>query len=412
MDETALAWMNSGFYIRQSTEFQTFANKQLTMDDRSKLIIAMNLANSYHSRLGHYLSRLGFSYDSEKHNMENMLANFLEEAFKSTIESVLHTAIEFTSASTLESVDGFVTFFENQKELGQHMSKCLSSSTIHKSNPIYRLIVAQLHGRTIPKIVPGVNMNPPKDAKEWFRRVKEGGKLNPVMNIANSKAAITAAKNDMLPEGEKENNDDFDSIYRSADILSALERNLSANIYQKQIDMHMSDSHIPDIRTALDNMQSYKHTNRNFYQLLNSYQRTLNYSLHGFDSDFVIQDVITKIRIIKDRMELRSLYTNVSKITALFGKAANGCLLQAGGTISCENKFIEDTLHELEQDATKRGHVLFTEFLSEARKLNSVDDVRNLARTYLVAESADLLDEIMESGWYNVSVHSVISYRE
>ena len=390
MDETAQAWMNSGFHIRKSTDFQTFANKQLTAADRSKLTKAMNLAYFYHFYLCPCLNCHGLSSDKEMHYMEEGLAKFLEEAFKSTDETVLHTVMDYTSVDKVESVDGFVTFFDVHKDLGQLMSECFRCVAKDTTAAIYRLVVAQLQERTIPKAVPGVNMNAPKDAKELFKRVKEKGKLNPVLNIAKNRNDIIAARNDLLPEGDKENNDEFDSIYRSVAILDYLEeKKYNADDFQQMLNNYKRTLGIPDIRTALDNIESYKDTQRDFYEFLKSNQCILTYSLHGFDSDYAIQDVIQGIKLSKELSKQTDLYRNVSKTVYIFGKESDGCVLQADGTISCENKFIENKLHELERDATKEEHVLFVQFLSEARKLHSVGNVRNLANRFLIAEQTD-----------------------
>ena len=391
MDDTAQEWMNGGFHIRKSEEFKTFANKQLTMTDRSKLTKAMNLANSYHDNLFDSLKDYGLRDDADKHQVEGGLAGFLEEAFKNTSQNVLHTVMEFTSADTLESVDGFVTFFEGLSNLGEKMTTNFWKTKVYrnKQGGIYRLIQAQMDERSIPKTVEGVNMNAPKDAKEWFKRVdgNRPSKLLPVLNIAQNKEEATAAKNDMLPDGNKENNDQISSVYRPVVLLRDM-RKKSYGV-QGQYNDYMQTLGIPaDIRTALVNIESYA-DQPEFYKFLKTNQKILEYSVHGFDSEYAIQDATKYIKQNQELSKQNKLYNNVSLIISSFDKDTDGCVLQDDGTISCQNKYMEDKLRGLEKDSTWDGHELFIQFLSEARKLHSVDDVRNLARTFLAAEKAN-----------------------
>ena len=391
MDESAHAWMNSGFHVRKSPDFQTFAKKQLTLADRSKLTQAMDLANLYHHNLNSYLSSHGLTNDAEKHQLDGELACFLKEAFVSTDQNVLKTIMEFSSADTLESVDGFVTFFEDNTDLRNHMVNSLlhTRTLFNKHAGIYRLIQAQINERTIPKAVPGVNMNAPKDAKEWFKRMEENSisNLAPVLNIAKNKEEATAAKNDMLPDGEKESNDEINSVFRPVAVLWEMQG--KAGDIQRQFNDHVQTLGIPaDIRTALVNIESYV-DQPEFYKFLKTNQKNLEYSVHGFDSEHAIQDVTKYITQGKEILNQSKLYKNVSLIISIFDKDADGCVLQADGTISCQNKYMENKLRELEKDATWDGHIYLNQFLSDARNLNSVDDVRNMARTFLAAEKAD-----------------------
>ena len=391
MDDIAQAWMNSGFHIRKSTEFQTFANKQLTMADRSNLKEAMNLAFWYHKVLHVYLKTYGFSDDADKHQVEMDLVRFLNKAFKSTDEIVLHTVMDFASADTIESVPGFVTFFEDHKDLEDIFGQCFYNicKLPNKQAGIYRLIRAQLREINILKKVEGVNMDAPKDAKEWFNRVVSitSDKLEPVFNLARNTEEATSAKHDMLPDGDKRNNDVVDSIYRPVAVLTDMKEKYEA--IRKQLDTHLQTFGVSDIRTALDKRESYKDSHPEFYQFLKANEKILEYNVLGFETDYAIQEVSKTIKQNKKLVEQSKLYENVSLIVSIFDEDPDNCVLQADGTISCQNKFMEDKLLELEQDATRNGHKLFVQFLSEARKLNTKDDVRNLAHTYLDAERAD-----------------------
>ena len=414
MDDTAQAWMNGGFHIRKSTDFQTFANKQLTLADRSKLTKAMTLAKSYHHHLFNLLKDYGLSDDADKHQVEGDLSKFLEEAFKDTNENVLYTIMEFTSADTLESVDGFVTFFEGLKKMGNNMVRSLWHSKIfrNKQAGFYRLIYSQMEGRKIPKAVEGVDMNPPMDAKEWLDRVDRNyaDKLAPVLDIAQNMQEATAAKNDMLPDGEKDNNDKIDTIYRPVVVL----RDMRERSYEilRQFDLFVQDLGIPvGITTALNDMKSYEIGQEGFYKFLRINQKILEYSVHGFDSEYAFQDATNYIKLIEELFKQSKVYKNVFLIISLFDDDSDGCSLQVDGSIVCENKYMENKLRELEKDATWDGHVYLNRFLTEARSLNSVDDVRNLARTFLAAEKADCDAKMKEiNEWFGVFLTANFKY--
>ena len=416
MDDTAQAWMNSGFHIRKSLEFTTLANKQFTLADRSKLTKAMILARAYHHNLYKYLDKCGLSDDADKHQVEDGLATFLAEAFKSPDQNVLHTILEFTSADTLESIDGFVTFFERLTGLPEKMTTSFSSSNEcrNKQAWFYRLILAQLQGRKIPKAVPGVNMIAPNNAKEWFDRVNGTpitSRLAPVLNIAKNMEEVTVAKNDILPDGEKDNNDQIDTIYRPVILLKEMQDKSSSII--RQYNNYMRALGIAtDIRTTLNNMDSYRTGHAEFYEFIKRNKKILEYSVDGFNSDHAIQEVTDAIKQIKVLSQQSTLYNNVSLIISIFSKDADGCVLKADGGIVCENKFMENKLRELEQDATWDGHMYLNQFLSNARKLNLATDVRNLARTFLAAEKADLdAKKKQQFDWFGSYLKVKFNYR-
>ena len=391
MDDTAQAWMNSGFHVRKSPEFKTFASKHLTMAARSKLQDAMKLASGYHKYLFIMLKDRGFSDDADIHQIEDDLARFLNGAFKSTSETALDTVINFTSADTVESARGYVNFFEGIEELGELMVKNFwrTKDFRNKHAGFYRLIHAQLRESKVPKVVQDVNMNAPKDVKEWFERVNgaySGDKLAPVFDIAQIEEDITAAKNDLLPDSAQKTNGQMDSLYRPVAVLMGLKERYKSIL--KQLRSYLKTHNIQDIRTALDNMESYSASHPDFYSFLKCNQKALEYSLRGYNSDFAIQEVTDAIKRSNELSKQTKLYDAVSLIISIFDKEPGGCIIQSDGAIVCENKFMEEKLLELEKDVTWEGHRFLLQFLSEARKFNSVNDVRNLARTFLAAEKA------------------------
>ena len=397
MGDTAQSWMNCGFNIRKSPEFYTFVCKQLTLPDRSKLTKAMSLASTYHDSLFGFWKMCGFSDDADKHLLDGELACFLKEAFVSTDQNVLHNIIEFASADALESVDGFVTFFESNVDLGNAltMSFSKSSSYYNKHSSFYRLIKAQRMERRLSKTV---IMDAPKDAKEWFDRVEtyHRNKLAPVLSMAKYKEEAAKAKNDMLPDGEKDNSDKIDTIYRPAVVLKDMKE--KSNDILRQCNNYMQTLGISaDITTALNDMKSYETGQAEFYKFLETNRKILEYSVHGFDSEHAIQDAIKFIKQSKVLFEQIELFDRVSRIVSIFYKDADGCvLLKADGSIVCDNKYMESKLRELEEDDTWDGHMYLNQFLSDARSLNSANDVRNLVRTFLAAEKADCDTEIKQ----------------
>ena len=383
MDDTAQAWMDSGFHIRKSTEFNNFALKQLKEADRSKLANAMNLACQYHCYLHYYLRYSGFSDDSCLHRVENNLAMFLQEAFKSTSEAVLRTAVDFTSADTVQSAPRFVSFFEDQQELEEEMQASLddSKNLKDKHSAIYRLIIAQLEENKIPKIVPGVNMNAPTDVREWYERVKRtpNSGLKDVLELAKHKEKANKAKNDMLPESERDNRDQIKSIYRPVIMLRDMEKRYATSIKRKFDDYNRA---FP-ILNIQDALALYKDSNAELYDFLMVNQKVLEYAAHDFDVDYTSTDMQLYFERSDVLSKLGSLYEEVSLTVAHFSKENSGCVVQSDGAIVCENKFLENKLRELKQDSTWEGLALFHQFLNEAGQKATLAEVQALARTFL-----------------------------
>ena len=404
MGDSAQAWMDAGFNIRKSTAFREFANKQLKEADRSKLAKAMNSAFLYHYYLENYLKGCGFSDDSDKHQLEDNLARFLQEAFKSTSETVLHTALEFISADKVSDAPGFVTFFEGLKPLKIKMQESLWESAITKNKQaaIYRLIAAQLNEISLPKVVPEVNMNTPTDVNEWFERVRgtPNSGLRDLLELAKNKEEAIEAKNDMLPENERDNRDQIKKIYRPVAVLRDM-KNTYANTVERKMNGYMQTVGFANIQAALSSIETYKTTNTELYDFLMKNKKVLEYAAHNFDVEFASKDMQGYFQQSEELVKQRELHESVSSVVAHFGKDANGCVLQADGTIVCENTFLERKLRELKQDTTWEGHDLFHQFLNEAGRKATLAEVQGLARTFLDEAKAKIAAEVSKlNQWF------------
>ena len=403
----ALLWMKSGFSIRQSIDFQNFASEQFNMKDQSNLAKAMSLVNLYHHFQSEYQRQCGFSDDADKHTLEHDLSSYLSEAFQHSNPTVRHKVLRFASVDSIDDVDDFVDFFAGLKDL-PYVSSFFWGSRIqqnHRHSAIYRLILARLDERKVPKVVPGVDMKPPKNAKEWYNHIVGhlSYKIQPILEVAKKQDEILAARNDFL---NRPKNEHFNEVFRVGSVLWSLKC-----VIKKEIQPYLISLGIPDIKAAWDNMESYKDSNSTFYNLLKKNQKALELSLHGLDSDYAVEDVKRAIRRREELRKLDILYRDISAIISHFAKDNAACVLESDGSITCQDKYVQSKLRELEQDIAWEGHDLFKQFLDEARQKKSIDEIQDLARTFLATKmdscsnEQNKLDEM-----YGAALNSVFGF--
>ena len=396
MDGTAKAWMDNGFHVLRSEQFQEFAKKQLDKKDRGGLVKAMKLAAEYHRRQKDYMEACGFMEDSDNHMVEGDLASFLEEAFERLNDNVMDTVLWFATPKSIGDVGGLVNFFAGLKDL-KNMPDFFADTvdSRNKQGAIYRLVIAKLKELNIQSATKGLNVDAPKDYKDWFAKVthRNDDQLAPALKVAKNKEDSVAAKNDLLPESKQEKNDQFDAVYRSATVLWDMREHWFKILDRLQ--EFRAVTGIMDFEISKEKMKELEVKHPDEWKFIKENKKILEYISRGIDSKHASDDILKTKKQYDKLKQLSKSYKSMSAITGHFSKDPPECVL-IQGSISCQNKPLEFKLRELEHEKTKEGHGLFLRFLDEARKLGTPQDVQTLASSFLSAERAECNEKLSE----------------
>ena len=153
---SALDWMNSGFHVLQSPEFQSFVRSQIKIIQPSRSVLhAILFLCNYKHNFYNYLKSCGVFDEADKCQVEKSLLEFLNAVLKQQLEERelqlglvdLDIVLRLTSIQSNDDVDEYFQFFKRNKHLISpfRVSFALSFKNKNKHAAVYNLIYEKLN---------------------------------------------------------------------------------------------------------------------------------------------------------------------------------------------------------------------------------------------------------------------------